>query len=450
MRQSLQNLVGELDRELLREHRFDTDLFGELTAIQHESGILHGDRPISPFLRPYFLAESKYAAIKNAAASLAKAFGALTSAALENDAIMDELGMSEKERLWARLETGYSHVSVTSRLDTFLTEDGFAFLEYNGETPAGVGDQAALERLYSHIPTVRRFLTENEHHYPQPHVSLINSLDQAYRESGGQKDKPNIAIIDWAGVATGAEFEILRGFFESRDYRTKICTPEELDYAGGVLTAGDFAIDVFYKRVIIHEFLDRFDEAHPVFQACTDGAVCMANSFRSKIPHKKASFAILTDERYQGLFDTVQLEAIRQHVPWTRNVKYGKTTYSSEAVDLVEYIRNERHRFVLKPNDDYGGKGIKFGWETSEPDWDDAIEHALGEPYIVQERVPVEKTDIPVFADGEARMESLTVDFDPFLFCGIVEGGMVRLASGSLVNITQGGGETALAILKGF
>ena len=47
-------------------------------------------------------------------------------------------------------------------------------------------------------------------------------------------------------------------------------------------------------------------------------------------------------------------------------------------------------------------------------------------------------------------MESLTVDFDPFLFCGVVEGGMVRLASGSLVNITQGGGETALAILKGF
>ncbi len=450
MRRSLQHLVGELDRELLLKHRFDTDLFDELTAIQQASGILHGDRPISPFLRPYFLAESKYAAIRTAAASLAKAFGALTSAALEDDSIMDELGMSKKERLWARLETGYSDVSVTSRLDTFLTEDGFAFLEYNGETPAGVGDQAALERLYSHIPTVRRFLTENEHHYPQPHVSLISSLDHAYRESGGQKNRPNIAIVDWAGVSTGAEFEILAGFFETLNYRTKICTPEELDYGNGVLTAGDFEIDVFYKRVIIHEFLDRFDEEHPVFRACTDGAVCMANSFRSKIPHKKSSFAILTDEKYQGLFDTDQLEAIRQHVPWTRNVKYGKTTYASEALDLVEFIRNERHRFVLKPNDDYGGKGIKFGWETSESDWDDALEHALEELYVVQERVPVEKTNIPVFAEGEARMELLTVDFDPFLFRGVVEGGMVRLASGSLVNISQGGGETALAILKGF
>jgi hypothetical protein len=33
---------------------------------------------------------------------------------------------------------------------------------------------------------------------------------------------------------------------------------------------------------------------------------------------------------------------------------------------------------------------------------------------------------------------------------GEVEGGMVRLAPGSLVNITQGGGETALAILEDF
>ena len=50
----------------------------------------------------------------------------------------------------------------------------------------------------------------------------------------------------------------------------------------------------------------------------------------------------------------------------------------------------------------------------------------------------------------QLSVEELNVDFDPFLFMGEVEGGMVRLASGSLVNITQGGGETALVILEGF
>lgn len=104
----------------------------------------------------------------------------------------------------------------------------------------------------------------------------------------------------------------------------------------------------------------------------------------------------------------------------------------------------------MKPNDDYGGHGITFGWESTESEWDDAIEHALKSHHLVQERVPVEKTQIPTIIDGEARLESLTVDFDPFLFRGKVEGGMVRLAAGSLVNVTSGGGETALAIVEKF
>ncbi len=445
-----QNLIAELDQQLLKEHRFDTSLFEKLTAIQRESGILHGDRSICPFLRPYFLAESRYNAIRQAAALLFSAFGSVTAAALKDDNILAELGMSEKEIRWARLDPGYLDVSVNSRLDTFLSADGFAFLEYNGENPAGIGDQAALERLFTNVPIVDRFLSDNLHHYPQPHIRLLEVLDRSYREFGGKKTTPNIAIVDWDGVSTGAEFEILKEHFEASGYRTKICDPTFMVYENGVLMSDDFEIDVFFKRVIIHEFLDRFDEEHPVYRACEDGAVCMANSFRSKVPHKKASFAILTDERYRGLFNDAQIDAITRHVPWTRNVKYGNTTYGGISVDLIEFIRKERNRFVLKPNDDYGGKGITFGWESTVSEWDDAIESAVAARYVVQERVAVEKTDIPMFENGEARLRSLTVDFDPFLFQGVVEGGMVRLAAGSLVNISSGGGETALAILEGF
>ena len=450
MSDSLENVVSDLDRELLSKHQFDIDLFDELTAIQRSSGILHGDRAICPFLRPFFLAESTYNLIQNAAALVYSAFGELTKAALENGEILSELGVSEKEAKWARLDPRYLDVSVNSRLDTFLSAHSFAFLEYNGENPAGIGDQASLEQLFTHIPAVRRFLTETEHYFPQPQIKLLEALDHTYREFGGLKEQPNIAIVDWAGVSTGAEFEILKDHFESQGYPTKICDPADLDFFNGSLVSGDFEIDVFFKRVIIHEFLDRFDEGHPVYQAILEGSVCMANSFRSKIPHKKAGLAILTDERYEGLFNAEQLNAIAKHVPWTRNVREGKTTYHGKATDLIEFIRAERHRFVLKPNDDYGGKGISFGWESSDSEWDDAIETALAAQYVVQERVPVEKVNIPIYLNGEARMESLTVDFDPFLFRGVVEGGMVRLASGSLVNISSGGAETALAILKEY
>lgn len=447
---SLVNVIGELDQNLLSEHRFDSVLFDELTEFQRSSGIMHGERAICPFLRPFFLAESTYRSIQHAAALIYGAFGALTTAALESEKILAELGVSEKEAMWARLEPRYLDVSINSRLDTFLSQDGFKFLEYNGENPAGIGDQASLERLFKSISLVHRFLGRVEHYFPQPQIALLNALDRAYRDYGGKKVQPNIAIVDWAGVSTGAEFEILKEYFESRGYRTIICDPNDLDYFDGSLVAGDFEIDIFFKRVIIHEFLDRFDEDHPLYQAISEGNICMANSFRSKIPHKKAGLAILTDERYHDLFSSEQLYAISKHVPWTRNLRQGITTYRGVKIDLIDHIRAGRDKFVLKPNDDYGGKGISFGWESSVSEWDDAIELALSAHYVVQERVLVEKVDFPVYLEGEARMESMTVDFDPFLFRGVVEGGMVRLAAGSLVNISSGGAETALAILKGF
>jgi len=448
MSNNLQKILAELDRELLSEYRLDSQLFEELTELQRSYGIMHGDRPICPFLRPYFLEASRYRSICRAAQVLSGAFDLLTSAVLEYSELADAIGLSEKEMAFARFEPGYSSVSVTSRFDTFLHDRGFTFLEFNAENPAGIGDQSSLEALFGHIPLVRRFLADNQHHFPQPHRKLLEVLDRAYREYGGKRNRPNIAIVDWEGVDTGAEFEILRRYFESSGYRTVICDPNTLEYDGKVLRHGDFEIEIFYKRVIIHEFLDRCDDTHPISRAMADGAVCMANSFRSKIPHKKSCLAVLSDGQYHRLFNAAQIAAIAAHIPWTRTVVYGETTYGDEKVDLVEFIRRERSRFVLKPNDEYGGKGIAFGWESTESEWDDAIEMAIASKYVVQERADVTRTRIPMIVDGEGRMASLTVDFDPFLFMGEVEGGMVRLAPGSLVNITAGGGETALAIIE--
>jgi hypothetical protein len=60
--------------------------------------------------------------------------------------------------------------------------------------------------------------------------------------------------------------------------------------------------------------------------------------------------------------------------------------------------------------------------------------------------VPVQKVLMPVFSD-RLEMEEMLVDFDPFLFLNEVEGGLVRLSSSSLSNVSSGGGETALLVL---
>ena len=449
MNQKFDELIQKLDASLIQNHKFDTELFAALTKVQKDLGILHDDRPICPFLRPHFFPRSNYEKIKKAGEILHQAFERMTEAALQNPEILAEINLTEKEERMARINPRYQSLCASSRLDTFLCGEDFKFLEYNAETPAGVGDQISFEKVFADVPEVQNFLAENNHWRPQPYFKLLESLDLSYRETGGKKEKPNIAIVDWEGVSTFAEFEILRDFWNAQGYQTIIANPFEFEYDGRILRVGNFEVDIFYKRVIIHEFLEHFDETHPLAKAYIDGNVCMANNFRVKIPHKKTSFAILSDEKYASIFTNEQLEMINKHIPWTRRVREGKTTYQGKEIDLLQLLRCERENFTLKPHDDYGGHGISLGWETTESEWDRALENALEHCFVAQEKVAVEKVKMPAFND-EASLELLNIDFDPFLFRGKVHGGMVRLSSKSLVNVTQGGGETALVILEGF
>lgn len=448
MNKKLEKKINELEAEIIKNHQHNTELFEELNKAQSDLGILDHGRPFSPFLRPCLITRKKYREIASAAETLWEVFERMTLAAFENPDLLNELDLSEREKQMARIDPGYTGVCHSSRLDTFLYQDDFKFLEYNGETPAGIIDQMQIEKVLFKIPEVRDFLKKNEHWLPKPHEKLLNALVSSYRDFGGKKEKPNIAIVDWKDVATVSEFEILKEYFESEGHQCQIIDPFELEYNGEFLHFGDFVIDIFYKRVLIHEFLEKFEDDNPLSNAYRDGNIFMANSFRTKIPHKKASFAVADDKRFQAIFTNKQLGVIKKHIPWTRRVREMKTDIDGQEIDLLEHLRRNRQDYILKPNDDYGGSGIVFGWESSNSVWESALQEALQKSFVVQRKVAIEKIDFLTYNESEIYREKLLVDFDPFLFLGKVEGGLVRLSASSLVNVAAGGGETALAVIE--
>jgi hypothetical protein len=100
---------------------------------------------------------------------------------------------------------------------------------------------------------------------------------------------------------------------------------------------------------------------------------------------------------------------------------------------------------VLKPNDEYGGKGVLLGWETRQGDWDRAIGTALADQpgtWIVQERIPVRREIFPQFdSEGRVTMRDMLVDVAPYLFRGRMGGYLTRLSATGLANVTSGGGQ---------
>jgi hypothetical protein len=446
--QSLAQAVHWLDERISNDPGINSDLFARLITLQRELGLLHGTRPTCPFLRPHILSRSQYMEVSRAAEILAAVFERLVDSALRDDSLMALLGLTEMEERMARIDPGYSTLCVNSRLDAFLTATGFKFLEYNAENPAGISDQMQLEKVLFQLPHMKDFLKRYEHWTPQAHARLLRALLETYRQWGGDHDRPQIAIVDWKGVSTESEFYVLKDYFEREGYATMIADPRELKYDGKELSARGFRIDIFYKRIIIHEFLEKFDETHPLVRAYRDRRVCMANSFRVKVAHKKAGFAILSDPSFEHLFTPEQVACIRQYIPWSRLVRRGQTTFEDGSeYEMIDLLERERESLVMKPSDDYGGHGVVLGWETERDAWEQAIKIALAEPYVVQRRAPVQKVSMPLFTD-HVEMSEMLVDFDPFLFLNKVEGGLVRLSSSSMSNVSAGGGQTALLVLE--
>ena len=151
--------------------------------------------------------------------------------------------------------------------------------------------------------------------------SVHNALLDAYQQFSGGLEPPRIAILDWRKVPTHSEFVLFEDYFHALGLQCRIVDPREVEYRDGKLCHGDYHITLIYKRVLIGELLERGGLDHPVVRAVCDGAVCMVNPFRCKPLYKKASLAVLSDERNRGLFSPEEVRAIDAHIPWTRMVE---------------------------------------------------------------------------------------------------------------------------------
>ena len=166
-----------------------------------------------------------------------------------------------------------------------------------------------------------------------------------------------------------------------------------------------------YRRVLINDIVARPKECDALVKAYEANAVCVANTFRCKIPHVKAFFAVLTDERTPRSSRTTNATSIREHIPWTRVVADVSTAHYGEPIELLAFIRKERENLVLKPSDEYGGTGVTLGWETNEKAWDATIEKAVSAAkaggdagcWIVQERIPIRREVFPYITQARQR-----------------------------------------------
>jgi uncharacterized circularly permuted ATP-grasp superfamily protein len=423
-----------------------SETWDQLQAQAKQRGLYFGTREVTTVLRPRFFTREQYHFLQRAIHAVMPAFGKAYRAALAQSAVRAQFRLNDWEETVVREPFGFDEPSPSSRMDSFYLPDrGIVQLtEYNAEIPAGQGYTDVLAEVFYGTRAMAEFQRTYEVTPLPTRNQMLHALLDSYRRWGGRA-RPHIAILDWKEVPTYSEFVLFQEYFESQGYRAQIVDPRACEYRDGKLFAGDYPINLIYKRVLISELVERGDLGlnHPVVRAVRDNAACMVNPFACKILHKKASLAVLTDERNENLFTAEERQAIAASIPWTRVLEERKTLYDGQTVDLMPFLAGHKDEFVVKPNDEYGGKGVVLGWTVSQSEWESILRERLEEPTIAQKKVTLPEEPFPSFVDGNVQIYDRMLDTDPYIWYGdYMSGSLCRLSTAALLNVTAGGGST--------
>jgi len=437
LRETIDHYHSLLDPDTARE------TYEQLTEQLQLRGLFFGERPLSTVLRPRFIHPSQYRALQVAIQAVMPAFKKVHNLALADAGFRGQFLLTDWEEELIRVDPGFEAPSPTSRMDSFFDEESdLWFTEYNAETPAAIAYTDVLTEVYYGLPILREF---SKHYEMRPlfgrHL-MLHALIDSFKQWGG-KERPRIAILDWKEVPTYSEFVLFHDYFESQGYDCVIADPREVTYENSRLMADGKQIHLIYKRVLLSELVAHGGLDHPVVRAVRDHAVCMINPFRCKVLHKKASLAVLSDETNTHFFTADERAAIDRYIPWTRLLEERHTVYEGERIDLLPFLAKNKDQFVIKPNDEYGGKGVVLGWEVNFDEWEATLSAALIEPSIVQKRVPLPKIPYASWVDGRVEIYDRMIDTNPFIWYGsYVDGCLTRLSTAALLNVTAGGGST--------
>jgi glutathionylspermidine synthase len=405
-----------------------------------ENDVVFAGRTIPFVLMPHFVSPGQLRCVRRAVACLSSVLDRFCDAYAEDGRLRDELDVPAREDALIRLDPGYSRPLRICRLDAFLQGYEVKFLEFNADSPAGIGYTDVLYeglRQAIDLPGVR---AEFETAYTPMLPLLIDTLLGAYRDLRGERSElpetPRLALVDVEGSPSVPEFRIICAAARANGIEALWGTLDDVAYDGTHLRVRGEPVHLVYRRALLEDLPEG-----DLIAAARDRRAAVVNPFRARVANNKKLFALLQDPRFAHLVEERERRVIDETIPWTRVLRPGRTSYGDWVVDLLQFVSDNRERLVLKPASDYGGHGVSLGMETDQSRWDALIEeHVEDGDFVVQEYVPVPEEMFPTVEDGHVQMRLKRFNINPFGIGGRYAGMITRISDQAVINVTAGGG----------
>jgi hypothetical protein len=325
----------------------------------------------------------------------------------------ESMGLSDQALKLVRVHPGYNRICVLCRPDGIPVGQDVKFVEINSDSPAMM---MFIDVVAQCLLELDAFAWLRPHKPPSAADRLLETLIDCYREYGGART-PTIAIADWEGQKTRYEHKRLAEHFTAHGYETLVCDPRAFKRIDGELRVDDRRIDLVYRRALASEMIARASEIGPLLDAYTDGTVCMVNPLRSFVGGAKSVLSYIANET-EAIPRTLLLD-------------------SQKARDIV---RSSPSKWVLKKSESHGGENVILPDRANRAAWNAALDSSTREMWIAQEYIGVPQIAVSIVEGDSVVQVPKHYNWNPFMFGGRYAGGLVRVSSTPLINITLGGG----------
>lgn len=347
---------------------------------------------------PTFVGGKKIEEIRRATVEMPRLVKSVLDRIFKGDVqkISDFYGIGSKEITELLLTPPTGVDAGLARCDFIDTREGLKCLEVNMGGHLGGWELHFWEQVYRKSPPISRFLAAQGIYpsFQDPFRSLFEHLvDQALRNDMCGNGRFNTLLVLTEHLPSF-------GSNSSRymnDLYSSILRPHGLE--------GKILFDIYPTRfsanrgmlsneqgdqiqaVVEHTDLTTPPQVYRCFKA---GSLSLYNGplGSGRILGDKRNLALLSEHQDSDIFDSAERSILENHLPWSRLLVRGETTYQGDRVDLEELLSRRREDFVMKLGVAARGEGVIIGRTTPIEQWNANVREGMAQGgWMVQQHV---------------------------------------------------------------
>ena len=436
------------DNLISSPHDYKESLQSLREYIDDNKMIFHG-KPVPFSLQPLAVTEQEAGYFRQITELLSDALETALAAYFTDPYVEEFFAYYRPYKSVIGIKPRYQRHIRLSRYDTvWYGGDQFKIFECNTCCPGGVVVLGKIKQHWLQLPVTQRafgaaqakmFLTDTPD-------GFINEILAAYREAGGTKQHPTIALGHYDGRYQ-YELAHMREYMRERGLGAVVCDLRDLTLQNDALWYKNQVVDVVYFKV------DQLELVSPglndVLTACETGAVVGVNSFAAQfISESKMILALFHDEGFRSRhLSAAQIAAIDRHVPWTQVLRDTQVRYRGETQALSDVCTEFQRDLVLKIDNGTRGADVIIGRTVSATEWQRLIAEHKNSNWVIQEYCPIPEIETLVVGDALAT-EPRKFGIDMFMLGGRFAGIVSRISSSPIINVGQSGFEQPVVVLR--